>query len=349
MGWARVILDEGDLIDPLLPHSPTKLLTFFPSCMVAHNIRNPESRGFAAAQAVRAPCRWCLTGTPIQNRLEDFAALLSFIRVPSLESVNRFNSWISDPIQKRKKYAFGRLRALVKATCLRRTKRSTGSELNLPKKEETTLVLDLEQHNRELYDFFKYQAATAVQTMRQRKLLASSTKGISARMILPLINNLRRICDHGSDLLHSEALQAWRNRDVDLFDWQLIAAGLSKCDACGGELEDGDEGTVPVELACGHLYCTNCYTSEWKDSQQSRETCAKCSKASPLPTGSSDGQGMAAEDGYKPGVKVNALLQNLSRERSVGMDQDGSGTKRYEFYSSGQCLVPANVTVQYRV
>jgi SNF2 family DNA or RNA helicase len=297
--------------------------------MIAHNIRNPESRGFAAAGAVRAPCRWCLTGTPIQNRLEDFAALVSFIRVPSLESVNRFNTLILDPIQKKKKYAFGRLRALVKATCLRRTKRSTGSGLNLPNKEETTLVLDLEQHNRELYNFFKYQAATAVQTMRQRKLLATYTKGISSRMILPLINNLRRICDHGSDLLHSEALQAWHNRDVDLIDWQLMAAGLSKCDGCGGELEDGDEVVVPVELACGHLYCTTCYTSEWKDSQQLRETCAKCSKASPpLPTGSSDGQGMAAEDGYKPGVKVDALLQNLSRERSLGMDQDGSGTKR---------------------
>jgi len=305
--------------------------------VAAHNIRNSESRGFTAAQAVRAPCRWCLTGTPIQNRLEDFAALLSFIRVPSLESVPLFNRWISDPIQKKKKYAFGRLRALVKATCLRRTKRSTGSGLNLPKKEETTLVLDLEQHDRELYDFFKYQAATAVQAMRQGKLLASSTKGISTSMILPLINNLRRICDHGTDLLHSKALQAWRNRDVDSMDWQLISAGLSKCDACGGELDDGDEVTAPVELACGHLYCTTCYTSEWQDSQQSRETCVKCSMPSPLPTGSIHGQGMAAEDGYKPGVKVDALLQNLSRERSVGMDQDGSGTKRYELCSSGQC------------
>ena len=317
--------------------------------MVAHHIRNTESRGFAAAQAVRAQCRWCLTGTPIQNRLEDFAALLSFIRVPSLESVNQFNSWISNPIQKKKNYAFSRLRALVKATCLRRTKRSTGSGLNLPTKEETTLVLDLEQHNRELYNFFKYQAATAVHNMRQGKPFSSSTKGISAMMILPLINNLRRICDHGSDLLHSEALQAWRNRDVDSMDWQLIAAGLSRCDACGGELEDGNEATVPAELACGHLYCTNCYTTKWKDSQLSRETCAKCSKASPLPTGSSDGQGVPADNGYTPGVKVDALLQNLSRERSARMDQDGSGTKRYEFCSSGQCLGPANVTVQCRV
>jgi len=293
----------------------------------AHTIRNPESRVFAAAGAVRAPCRWCLTGTPIQNRLEDFAALMSFVRVPPLESMSNFHRWISDPIQRKKKYAFNRLRALVKATCLRRTKRSTESALKLPKRVEKTLVLDLEPHGRELYNFFKHQAATVIRNMHRGKLARSPATNISTTMILPLINNLRRICDHGEDLLNSTALQAWRNRDVDLVDWQLIAASFQKCEGCGADLEDGDESTVPVELACGHLYCTTCYASESDISQLLRGSCSKCSRKSPSPNSDSNAQVAAVEGGHKPWVKVEALLQNLKQERSLG--EDGRNTKRF--------------------
>ncbi|KAK0617623.1 SNF2 family N-terminal domain-containing protein [Immersiella caudata] len=318
MEWARIILDE------------------------AHTIRNPESRTFAAAEELRASCRWCLTGTPIQNKLEDFAALVSFIRVPRLESVTEFQRWISDPFQKKKKCAFDRLRALVKATCLRRTKRFTASGLSLPKKEENTVVLDLEPYNRELYNFFKRQAVAAVQIVPHGNQPGNVPTGVTAGMILPLINNLRRICDHGEDLLNGAALEAWRNRDVDLTDWQLIAAGFQQCDGCAAGLDDSDESAVPVELPCGHRYCTTCCcAAELNESRLSSAACSKCSSTSPLPTSRSVESSSSttnnvhgastAEHGCKSSVKVDALLRNLDRERSADTDNVGDGLKSVVF------------------
>lgn len=54
--WFRVILDE------------------------AHTIKSRSTRSARSCYAIRAKRRWCLTGTPIVNRLEDLYSLLHFIR-----------------------------------------------------------------------------------------------------------------------------------------------------------------------------------------------------------------------------------------------------------------------------
>lgn len=54
--WFRVILDE------------------------AHSIKSRSTRAAKSCYAITAKRRWCLTGTPIVNRLEDLYSLLHFIR-----------------------------------------------------------------------------------------------------------------------------------------------------------------------------------------------------------------------------------------------------------------------------
>jgi SNF2 family DNA or RNA helicase len=49
---------------------------------MAHEIRNCSTKQFQAVHGLTAQHRWCLTGTPIQNSLEDLEALISFLRVP---------------------------------------------------------------------------------------------------------------------------------------------------------------------------------------------------------------------------------------------------------------------------
>ncbi|CAL5202920.1 unnamed protein product [Lathyrus oleraceus] len=55
--WFRVVLDE------------------------AHHIKAHKSQVAQATIALSSHCRWCLTGTPLQNSLEDLFSLLSFLRV----------------------------------------------------------------------------------------------------------------------------------------------------------------------------------------------------------------------------------------------------------------------------
>jgi SNF2 family DNA or RNA helicase len=53
--WDRIILDE------------------------AHYIRNPKGTVHKSLISLRGRCRWCLTGTPIQNYMKDIHSLLSFV------------------------------------------------------------------------------------------------------------------------------------------------------------------------------------------------------------------------------------------------------------------------------
>ena len=46
----------------------------------AHSIKNPKTAVFKACAELKAHHRWCLTGTPIQNHLNDCHALLRFLR-----------------------------------------------------------------------------------------------------------------------------------------------------------------------------------------------------------------------------------------------------------------------------
>ncbi|KAJ3775263.1 SNF2 family N-terminal domain-containing protein [Lentinula raphanica] len=73
--WRRLVLDE------------------------AHEIRNPEAKKTLAALAVKAVLVWCLTGTPIQNRLLD---LYSFFHLLGIEDFSDLQ-WYKDNIEGSKK------------------------------------------------------------------------------------------------------------------------------------------------------------------------------------------------------------------------------------------------------
>jgi SNF2 family DNA or RNA helicase len=193
--WARVVLDE------------------------AHHIRNRSSKLFQAISDLRSQYRWCLTGTPIHNKLDDFGALLSFIGVPPFTGRSgkaSFEEWVSAPVHSFTGHSKGllRLRKLVAATCLRRTKIHVQDQLMLPACVERQQFVDLDAAERRLYDWFKQQASSLLAGKSQR--LSLDTKG--TKNILSSINLLRLICNHGERLLPNNALELWKTQNWSTFD-----------------------------------------------------------------------------------------------------------------------------------
>ena len=88
----------------------------------AHNLRNAETARYYGSRSITAKIRWLITGTPIQNRIDDFYALCYMMGMKS--------KYYTQPEN---------LEEIANNFILKRTKEEVG--LELPKKCEQTIVL----------------------------------------------------------------------------------------------------------------------------------------------------------------------------------------------------------------
>ena len=289
----------------------------------AHHIRNRTAQTFKAACAIAARYRWCLTGTPIHNSLDDYGALLTFVGVSPFCEKSMFDYWISSPIRSKEGDGFKRLQALVKATCLRRTKAMIGHSFDLPQRIEKIEYIALHPTDQELYNFFKTKTANIA-----NKAISFNTGGVKPdtlkeNNILVLINFLRLICNHGKDLLPQSALEAWRAGDSTSFDWQTMRGFGKRCEACERGIE---MDTLPS--ACGHLICATCIIQQEQSTPEEEIKCRKCVMM--LEDGKNRSRNVTPLTPILPSAKIEALLRNLRSEQSPERYQrKGSPTKRF--------------------
>jgi DNA repair protein RAD5 len=77
---------------------------------------------------LKSTYRWCLTGTPIENKLEDLFSLVHFLNLETFGEWFWWNSYINVNGNKDSSSSFELLRQILKPVLLRRTKESTDKE-----------------------------------------------------------------------------------------------------------------------------------------------------------------------------------------------------------------------------
>lgn len=96
--WFRVILDE------------------------AQTIKNHRTQVARACCSLKAKVRWCLSGTPIQNSIDELFSYFRFLRYDPYSAYKPFISMLKNPISRNSVQGYKKLYAVLRTVMLRRTK-----------------------------------------------------------------------------------------------------------------------------------------------------------------------------------------------------------------------------------
>ncbi|KAL2046939.1 hypothetical protein N7G274_000957 [Stereocaulon virgatum] len=174
LNWHGIILDEGN-------SRSSTTTTHSDLSDLAHEIRAGTTLKAKAIYGLRGNTRWAISGTPIQNRWEDLASLLKFIRVfldSDLKSIRAMLTLGSDDSP---------VRSLLASICLRRSKNA----IHLPNRTDRIHRVEFEDHEAIYYKSINDSV---------RGLLHNDTGSSHLAIysnILRKINALRQICNLG--------------------------------------------------------------------------------------------------------------------------------------------------------
>jgi superfamily II DNA or RNA helicase len=116
----------------------------------AQAIKNPGSQVAKAARLLRARRRLALTGTPIENSLDDLWSIFEFLNPGMLGSAKAFSLIARSASGSAESADLALLRRALRPFILRRTKREVAPEL--PERTEQTISCELVGRQRTLYD-----------------------------------------------------------------------------------------------------------------------------------------------------------------------------------------------------
>lgn len=152
----------------------------------SQTIRNPGSQVAQAAYRLRARQRISLSGTPVENSLDDLWSQFRFLNPGLLGSYSDFQSRFVEPIQSANKERANELRRRVMPFILRRLKRDVA--LELPPKTEVVLHCELSSDEQIVYD--------AILGMVRTELIAQLDSGQGVFSALEALLRLRQACCH---------------------------------------------------------------------------------------------------------------------------------------------------------
>lgn len=257
--WYRVILDE------------------------AHTIKNRNAKSTKACYALDSEFRWCLTGTPMQNNLDELQSLVKFLRIGPYDNHNYWRDNIDKPMKNGKGHlALRRLHALLRSFMKRRTKEilkeegallpggkkaleeaakngqteAPTSAFKITERKVVPITTKFSRAERRFYDKLAERADKSLEAMMKSK--------VSYANALVLLLRLRQACNHphlvktklekDKDALSTDTThQKSADTSVDDLASAFGTMGIEskKCEMCLADL--------PREASeYGDVYCAEC-------------------------------------------------------------------------------------------
>ncbi|RFU77170.1 dna repair rad16 [Trichoderma arundinaceum] len=250
----------------------------------AHCIKTRTTMTAKACFALKTVYRWCLTGTPLQNRIGELFSLVRFLNIKpfalylckqctcstlewsmddnsrcsdcghaGMQHVSVFNQELLNPIQKfgnlgPGREAFKKLRLMTDRIMLRRLKKDHTNSMELPVKE---VYVDRQFFGEEENDF-----ANSIMTNGQRRFDTYVAQGVllnNYANIFGLIMQMRQVADH-PDLILKKNADGGQNVLV--------------CCICDEPAED------TIRSRCKHDFCRTCVSSYIKSTDE--PDCPRC-------------------------------------------------------------------------
>ena len=154
----------------------------------AQAIKNARSQTARAACSLRAHHRLCLTGTPVENRLEELWSLFRFLMPGLLGSDKAFRDRFVKPIENGDAKARRQLRGRVRPYVLRRLKQQVATEL--PPLTEQVIRCSMDAPQRRVYDTVRLAARADVQ-----RAMAEAGRASTMAVLEALLRMRQACCD----------------------------------------------------------------------------------------------------------------------------------------------------------
>lgn len=161
----------------------------------AQAIKNPASQVAKAAYRLDAGFRVALSGTPVENRLEELWSLMHYSNPGLLGTRSDFSNRYSKAISRGEDGAAERLRKKIRPFVLRRIKRDVAPEL--PPRTDSVLHVELDETERGVYD--------AVRAATRKDIVERLSAGGSVLAALEALLRLRQAACHAALIPGQEA------------------------------------------------------------------------------------------------------------------------------------------------
>lgn len=277
--WWRIVLDE------------------------AHTIKNRTAKSTKACYEIRSEYRWCLSGTPMQNNLDELQSLVRFLRIRPYDDLRQWREHIDKPMKNGKGHvALSRLHALLSCFMKRRTKDVLKEEgalvpggkaamkaakeddepakpaFKTTERKVVTVSTELSAAERHFYDRLEQRTDVRVQNMMKEKLSYASA--------FTMLLRLRQVCNHpklvegklekDKDAMTTDSSQSQKAQDTDIDAMADLFSGMGieakKCGVCSLELtkEESDKGRDKCDDCLKDMAAFESSKGSKKDKKQSK-------------------------------------------------------------------------------